>query len=207
MSLFYGRNTSVSSALSKYSYIPTQISAFCGVAQSRSLNVCDTRLYSGLKFALGNITKSHPSHTVQGFQRIRDFALQHQAGVILGKKAVFVVVVSGKLIKIFLVVWSITKKLKKRILTMSNIVGLFGSASHVLKITEQRKQEIALAATEWTKGVCRLYFDYSEYHKDFVGPVRPKIEYIRGYVYMITLTNSHNASHSLEFQREGQKRQ
>ena len=69
-----------------------------------------TRLYSGLKFALGNITKSHPSHTVQGFQRIRDFALQHQAGVILGKKAVFVVVVSGKLIKIFLVVWSITKK-------------------------------------------------------------------------------------------------
>ena len=75
------------------------------------------------------------------------------------------------------------------------------------KITEQRKQEIALAATEWTKGVCRLYFDYSEYHKDFVGPVRPKIEYIRGYVYMITLTNSHNASHSLEFQREGQKRQ
>ena len=98
------------------------------------------------------------------------------------------------------------EKLKKRILTMSNIVGLFGSASHVLKITEQRKQEIALAATEWTKGVCRLYFDYSEYHKDFVGPVRPKIEYIRGYVYMITLTNSHNASHSLEFQREGQKK-
>ena len=48
-------------------------------------------------------------------------------------KAVFVVVVNGKLIKIFLVVWSITKKLKKRILTMSNIVGLFGSASHVLK--------------------------------------------------------------------------
>ena len=36
--------------------------------------------------------------------------------------------------------------------------------------------------------------------------MRPKIEYIRGYVYMITLTNSHNASHSLEFQREGQKK-
>ena len=89
---------------------------------------------------------------------------------------------------------------------MSNIVLLFGSASIVLKITEQRKREIALAATEWTKGVCRLYFDYSQYQKDFVGPIRPKIEYIRGYVYMITLTNSHNASHSLEFQREGQKK-
>ena len=89
---------------------------------------------------------------------------------------------------------------------MSNIVLLFGSASIVLKITEQRKREIALAATEWTKGVCRLYFDYSHYQKDFVGPIRPKVEYIRGYVYMITLTNSHNASHSLEFQREGQKK-
>ena len=49
------------------------------------------------------------------------------------KKAVFVVVVNGKLIKIFLVVSSIKKKKKKRILTMSNIVGLFGSASRVLK--------------------------------------------------------------------------
>ena len=36
---------------------------------------------------LGNITKSHPIHTVQGFRRIRNFALQHQAGIILGKKS------------------------------------------------------------------------------------------------------------------------
>ena len=79
------------------------------VAHEGSQSVCDTTAYSGLKIALGIITKSHPIHTVQGFQRIRDFALQHQAGVILGKKAVFVVVVSGKLIKIFLVVSSITK--------------------------------------------------------------------------------------------------
>ena len=208
MSLFYGRNTSVSSALSKYSYIPTQISAFCGVAQSRSLNVCDTRLYSGLKFALGNITKSHPSHTVQGFQRIRDFALQHQAGVILGKKSRVCGCGKRKIDKDLPRGVVYNEKTEK---AHFNNVQYCGSVwvckPCAKKITEQRKQEIALAATEWTKGVCRLYFDYSEYHKDFVGPVRPKIEYIRGYVYMITLTNSHNASHSLEFQREGQKRQ
>jgi hypothetical protein len=84
MSLFYGRNTSVSSYLSKYSYIPTQISHFSSVEQSRSENVSDSGLYFDAKFALGNITKSHPIHTVQGFRRIRNFALQHQAGIILG---------------------------------------------------------------------------------------------------------------------------
>ena len=53
--------------------------------QAQSVGV-DLPVHSGLKFALGNITKSHPIHTVQGFRRIRNFALQHQAGLILGKK-------------------------------------------------------------------------------------------------------------------------
>ena len=157
MSLFYGRNTSVSSALSKYSYIPTQISAFCGVAQSRSLNVCDTRLYSGLKFALGNITKSHPSHTVQGFQRIRDFALQHQAGVILGKKSRVCGCGKRKIDKDLPRGVVYNEKTEK---AHFNNVQYCGSVwvckPCAKKITEQRKQEIALAATEWTKGVCRL---------------------------------------------------
>ena len=72
MSLFYGRNTSVSSALSKYSYIPTQIeqSGRAALEGAQSVGV-DLPVHSGLKFALGNITKSHPINTVQGFQRIR----------------------------------------------------------------------------------------------------------------------------------------
>ena len=161
----------------------------------------------GLKVALGNITKSHPIHTVQGFQRIRDFALQHQAGVILGNKSRVCGCGKRKIDKDLPRGVVYNEKTEK---AHFNNVQYCGSVwvckPCAKKITEQRKQEIALAATEWTKGVCRLYFDYSEYHKDFVGPVRPKIEYIRGYVYMITLTNSHNASHSLEFQREGQKK-
>ena len=90
---------------------PSEQAQRAAVEGSQSVGV-DVPVHSGLKIALGNITKSHPIHTVQGFRRIRNFALQHQAGIILGKKAVFVVVVNVKLIKIFLVVWSITKKLK-----------------------------------------------------------------------------------------------
>lgn len=73
MSLFYGRNTSVR-ALSKYSYIPTQIeqSGRAALEGAQSVGV-DTTVYFGLKIALGNITKSHPIHTVQGFRRIRNF--------------------------------------------------------------------------------------------------------------------------------------
>ena len=88
MSLFYGRNTSVSSALSKYSYIPTQIeqSGRAALEGAQSVGV-DTTVYFGLKIALGIITKSHPINTVQGFQRIHDFALRDRAGQILGKKS------------------------------------------------------------------------------------------------------------------------
>ena len=89
----------------------------------------------------------------------------------------FVVVVNGKLIKIFLVALSITKNSKAHINNVQYCGSVWVCAECARKITEQRKREIALAATEWTKGICRLYFDYSEYHKGFVGPVRPKIEY------------------------------
>ena len=86
MSLFYGRSTSVSSDLSKYSYIPTQSEERNG-AELRRKEWNAPRTAPQLLAALGNITKSHPIHTVQGFRRIRNFALQHQAGLILGKKS------------------------------------------------------------------------------------------------------------------------
>ena len=76
---------------------PSKDSGRIALEGAQSVDV-DTTAYSGLKIALGNITKSHPIHTVQGFRRIRNFALQHQAGLILGKKVEFVVVVNAKLI-------------------------------------------------------------------------------------------------------------
>ena len=85
MSLFYGRNTSVSSALSKYSYIPTQGEERNGAVLRREERE-PPRTAPQLRVALGNITKSHPINTVQGFQRIHDFALRDRAGQILGKK-------------------------------------------------------------------------------------------------------------------------
>jgi hypothetical protein len=58
---------------------PSEQAGRAALEGAQSVGV-DLPVHSGLKFALGNITKSHPIHTVQGFQRIHDFALQHQAG-------------------------------------------------------------------------------------------------------------------------------
>ena len=65
---------------------PSEQAGRAALEGAQSVGV-DLPVHSGLKFALGNITKSHPIHTVQGFRRIRNFALQHQAGLILGKKS------------------------------------------------------------------------------------------------------------------------
>ena len=134
MSLFYGRNTSVSSALSKYSYIPTQIeqSGRAALEGAQSVGV-DLPVHSGLKFALGNITKSHPIHTVQGFQRIRDFALQHQAGVILGNKSRVCGCGKRKIDKDLPRGVVYNEKTEKAHFNNVNIVGLFGSAKSVLR--------------------------------------------------------------------------
>ena len=75
------------------------------------------------------------------------------------------------------------------------------------KITETRRKELAFANELWKSGVVLQTFDYSEYPENFIGPIRPTWEYIKGHTYLITLTNSHNAGHSLLSQREGQKRQ
>ena len=92
-----------------------------------------TRLYSGLKFALGNITKSHPIHTVQGFRRIRNFALQHQAGLILGKKSRVCGCGKRKINKDLPRGVVYNGKTQKLILITFNIVGLFGFVLNVLE--------------------------------------------------------------------------
>ncbi|MGG7318268.1 hypothetical protein, partial [Klebsiella pneumoniae] len=74
------------------------------------------------------------------------------------------------------------------------------------KITETRRKELAFANELWKSGVVLQTFDYSEYPENFIGPIRPTWEYIKGHTYLITLTNSHNAGHSLLSQRDGQKK-
>ena len=159
MSLFYGRNTSVSSALSKYSYIPVQDSFVASAKNTQASALAQGDAFFLRMRLLGNITKSHPIHTVQGFQRIRDFALQHQAGVILGKKSRVCGCGKRKIDKDLPRGVVYNEKTEK---AHFNNVQYCGSVwvckPCAKKITEQRKQEIALAATEWTKflnGVCR----------------------------------------------------
>ena len=81
---------------------------------------------------LGNITKSHPIHTVQGFRRIRIFALQHQAGIILGKKSRVCVCGKRKINKDLPRGVVYNEKTQKLILIMSNIAALFGFVLNVL---------------------------------------------------------------------------
>ncbi|WP_171499280.1 hypothetical protein, partial [Acinetobacter soli] len=72
--------------------------------------------------------------------------------------------------------------------------------------TETRRKELAFANELWKSGVVLQTFDYSEYPENFIGPIRPTWDYIKGHTYLITLTNSHNAGHSLLSQRDGQKK-
>ena len=99
--------------------------------QAQSVGV-DLPVHSGLKFALGNITKSHPIHTVQGFRRIRNFALQHQAGIILGKKSRVCGCGKRKINKDLPRGVVYNEKTQKLILIMSNIAALFGFVLNVL---------------------------------------------------------------------------
>ena len=110
---------------------PSEQAQRAAVEGSQSVGV-DVPVHSGLKIALGNITKSHPIHTVQGFRRIRNFALQHQAGIILGKKSRVCGCGKRKINKDLPRGVVYNEKLKKLILIMSNIAALFGFVLNVL---------------------------------------------------------------------------
>ena len=110
---------------------PSEQAGRAALEGAQSVGV-DLPVHSGLKFALGNITKSHPIHTVQGFRRIRNFALQHQAGIILGKKSRVCGCGKRKINKDLPRGVVYNEKLKKLILIMSNIAALFGFVLNVL---------------------------------------------------------------------------
>ena len=97
-------------------------------------------------------------------------------------------------------------RLNEHILTTLCVAVLSGTVNLAPKITEVRRKELAFANELWKSGVVLQTFDYSEYPENFIGPIRPTWEYVKGHTYLITLTNSHNAGHSLLSQREGQKK-
>lgn len=157
--------------------------------------------------SLGIITKSHPTLDSQGFQRIQDYALQQQSAKLLHGKSR--VCFCGKR--------KIDKNKKRGVVYnpkterayFDNVMrcgSIWDCKPCAKKITEVRRKELAFANELWKSGVVLQTFDYSDYPENFIGPIRPTWEYVKGHTYLITLTNSHNAGHSLLSQREGQKK-
>ena len=156
---------------------------------------------------LGIITKSHPTLDTQGFQRIQDYALQQQSAKLLHGKSR--VCFCGKR--------KIDKNRNRSVVYNPNTErayfenvqrcgSIWDCKVCAKKITETRRKELAFANELWKSGVVLQTFGYSEYPENFIGPIRPTWEYIKGHTYLITLTNSHNAGHSLLSQRDGQKK-
>jgi hypothetical protein len=178
MNTFYGENPSLSS--------------FNSVKNSRSLGI---------------ITKSHPILATQGFQRIQDYGLQQQSAKLLHGKSRVCFCGKRKIdaLKNRSVVYNPNTE-RAYFGNVQRCGGIWDCKICAKKITEQRRKELAFANNHWKKGVVLQTFDYSEYPDNFFGPIRPNWEYVKGHTYLITLTNSHNAGHSLLSQREGQKK-
>lgn len=214
MAPFYGRSPSASSEILAQNHVGQKIvnekAVFADFDVQKSIKTGDP---------LGIYGKSQSILTPQGFEgclisydrshfeRIKDFALQRESGRILGFRSSVNTCGRCKIDKNIPRGLVYNERTEKGYFSNVQRCGSVWTCKVCAKkITEQRKQEIALAAKEWSQGICRVYSDFTIYSKNFVGAIRPSVEYIKGYVYMITLTNSHNASHSLESQREGQKK-
>lgn len=170
---------------------------------------------NGESVPLGIITKCHAIVGTQGFQgiqpkdvsRVYDYLLQNEAGKILGKFSRVSYCGKRKIDKNLPrgVVYNYAQE-KAHFNNVQRCGSVWNCKCCAKKITESRKNELALANEQWKNGVARIYFDFTEYDKSFVGPIIPSVEYIKGYTYLLTLTNSHNASHSLKGLLDGQKK-
>ena len=147
---------------------------------------------------LGIITKSHPILATQGFQRIQDYALQQQAAKLLHGKSRVCFCGKRKIDKLKnrSVVYNPNTE-RAYFENVQRCGSIWDCKVCAKKITETRRKELAFANELWKSGVVLQTFDYSEYPENFIGPIRPTWEYIKGHTYLITLTNSHNAGHSL----------
>lgn len=130
--------------------------------------------------SLGIFTKSHPILATQAFQRVHDFILQDQ---------------SSKLLPLERVRFCLKNRIDKHknrnvMLNESRGKMHYGNVQRcgsiwtcpvcAKQITERRREELKIANKEWAK--------------------------MGNYLYMITLTNSHNVSHNLNFLKLGQRK-
>lgn len=130
--------------------------------------------------ALGIFTKSHPILATQGFQRLHNFILQDQSSKLLPKERVRFC-------------------LKNRIDKTKN--------RNVMLNEERCKMHwgnVQRCGSIWTCPVCAKQI--TEKRRDELLTANKKWAAEGKYLYMITLTNSHNTSHDLNFLKLGQRK-
>lgn len=165
-------------------------------------------------FGLGNITNVQSAYDFSA-SRLRDYLLQDQAGKILQKKFRVQICLKRKINKSenIQVCWNESDK-KAHYGNVIRCGSVWTCPVCAKKITEKRREELAQANQLWKDGVAIKTFNFKsvpfyaerkKLKKPFVGPIIPDIDYVKGYTYLITLTNPHYANESLISLRLKQK--
>jgi hypothetical protein len=151
--------------------------------------------------ALGILTKSH-SAIVQN--RLSDYLLQDQASKLLQHKFRVKYCLKRKINKSELrnVCWNQTTK-KAHFGNVIRCGSVWVCPVCAKKITEKRRLELAIINERWKNGI--TLFSPVDQAKTFVGPPRFNQQHVKGYTYLITLTNPHYAQDRLSTLREKQK--
>lgn len=186
------------------------------------MNIASSQIFA----PLGTITKSQAAIDLSTLSdgtsdysfsasRIADYMLQDQSGKILQKKFRVQICLKRKINKSenVKICWNDSDK-KAHFGNVVRCGSIWTCPVCAKKITEKRREELSIANELWKFGVAiktfnfktvPFYSELKELKKTFVGPIRPDINYFRGYTYLITLTNPHYANDNLENLRLKQK--
>jgi hypothetical protein len=132
------------------------------------------------KTGLGIFTKSHPTLDTQAFQRVHDFILQDQSSKLLPKERVRFC-------------------LKNRIDKTKNRNVMFNEER-----SKMHWGNVQRCGSIWTCPVCAKQI--TEKRREELLIANRKWSQMGNYLYMITLTNSHNTSHDLNFLKLSQRK-
>lgn len=156
---------------------------------------------SQISGSLGILTKSH---SAIDSQRITDYLLQDQASKLLQHKFRVKYCLKRKINKSenVNVCWNDSTK-KAHYGNVIRCGSVWVCPVCAKKITEKRRSELQLINEKWKNGI--LIYKPVEQSKTFVGAPRFIEEHVKGYTYLVTLTNPHYANDRLSDLREKQK--
>lgn len=151
--------------------------------------------------SLGILTKSH---SAIDSKRLSDYLLQDQASKLLQHKFRVKYCLKRKINKSELVnvCWNESTK-KAHFGNVMRCGSVWVCPVCAKKITEKRRIELAQINERWKNGI--ILYSPVEQDKNFIGAPRFLEEHVKGYTYLITLTNPHYAQDRLSDLREKQK--